>query len=246
MSTQSSSGKKNMTSQQPISSGGLMEELNLPPQLILFVKKNSRNLQIGLIGFVVLVLAVIFYDYYAHNQAQKGASLLATGLQTEAADQQTQVFDNVIKEYGHTAAARWAELELAHQDYKEGKFEAAAAKYKEILDTLSADNPLVPLTRLSLAQSYEQSGEYDLDMAVTEYNLLKNATGFANQAYLGLGRIYMAKKDLVQARQAYEELSQNLGESSDPELKAMVEAKLAALEEADQSVIPSQPEENKE
>ena len=243
MNTQSLFSKKNIESQQPDRNRGLMEELNLPPNLIAFVRNNSRNLQIVLIGVVVLALAVVFYDYYSVKQEQKGASLLASGMQTESTEQRVQILENVIKDYGRTDAARWAELELAHLDYKEGRFEAAAKKYKEILDALSADNSLVPLTRLNLAQSYEQAGQYD--QAIAQYSLLKKSTGFTDQAYLGLGRMYMAKEDPVMARQAYEELYGSLTDTADPELKSRVEAKIASLD-AGKTAITSQPEEKKE
>jgi predicted negative regulator of RcsB-dependent stress response len=149
-----------------------------------------------------------------------------------------------FRDYGRTDGARWAKLELAHLDYKEGRFAAAAAKYEEVLDALSADTSLVPLTRLNLAQSYEQADQYD--QAITQYNILKKSPGFNNQAYLALGRIYMAKEDQVQARKAYEELLNSLDDDTlDPLLRSQVEAKLASLD-AGKPVISSQPEENKE
>jgi predicted negative regulator of RcsB-dependent stress response len=193
---------------------------------------------------VLLVLAWVFYDYYTQMQEMKGASLLASGLQTEATEQRVQVLENVIKDYGRTDAARWSKLELAHLDYKEGRFEAAAAKYKEILGDLPAASSLAPLTRLNLAQSYEDAGNYD--EAIAQYTQLKKSAGFTDQAYLGLGRMYMAKEDPAQARKAYEELLASLGEeTSDPVLKSRIEAKLALLN-AGTAVSPAQPEENKE
>jgi len=243
MSTQSLFSKKNIQAQQPDTRRGLLEELNLPPAFIAFVNNNARNLQIGLICVVVLVLAWIFFDYYTGMQEKKGASLLASGLQTELTEQRAQILENVISDYGGTEAARWSKLELAHLDYNEGRFEAAVAKYKEILDDLPADSFLAPLTRLNLAQSYEQAGQQD--QAITQYNLLKKSIGFTNQAYLALGRIYMAKEDQVQARKVYEELLVSLEDITDPALMSHVEAKLAMLD-AGKPVITSQPEKNKE
>ena len=243
MSAQSLFSKKNIESQQPDTGRGLLEELNLPPELISFIRKNSRNLQICLICIVILVLGWVSYDYYSGMQEKKGASLLASGLQNEATDQRIQILEKVIKEYGRTDAALWAKVEMAHLDYKDGKFEAAAAKYKGILDKLSAVNPLTPLTRLNLAQSYEQAGQ--LDQAIAQYNILKSSVGFTNQSYFGLARIYMAKDDPDQARMAYQNLLSGLEETPDPVLKSQVEAKLAVLDKRG-AAIPSQTEENKE
>ena len=241
MSTQSLFSRKNIESQQPDTRRGLLEELNLPPGVIAFIRKNARILQIGLIGVAVFVLAGIFYDYYTESQETKGASLLASGLQTESTEQRVAVLENVIRDYGRTEAARWAKLELAHLDYKEGRFEAAAAKYKEILAALPSESSLTPLTRLNLAQSYEQSGQND--QALTEYNLLKKSPGFSNEAYLALGRIYVAKEDPVEARKAYAELLSSLEQAPDPVLMSRLEAKLALLD-AGKISLSSQPEEN--
>lgn len=241
MSTQSLFSKKNIQSQQPDTRRGLLEELNLPPAVITYIRKNARNLQIGLVCLVVLVLAWVFYDYYTEMKEKKGASLLASGLQEESTDQRIWVLEKVINDYGRTDAARWSRLELAHLDYKNGRFEAAAAKYKEVLETLPAKTSLVPLTILNLAQSYEEADQFD--QAISQYSLLKKSPGFTNQAYWGLGRMYLAKQDKEQARKTYEEFLSSLDDTSDPGLMSQVEAKLASLD-AGRPAISSQPEAN--
>ncbi|MGW8287441.1 MAG: YfgM family protein [Desulfobulbales bacterium] len=243
MSAQSLFSKKNIKEQIPGTNRGLLEELNLPPELISFIRKNSRNLQIVMICIVFLVLGWISYDYYSGIQEKKGASLLASSLQNEATEQRTQALEKVIAEYGRTSAARWAKIELAHLDYKDGKFAAAAAKYKDVLEKLSADNPLTPLTRLNLAQSYEEDNLFD--QAISQYDQLKETAGFANPAYLGLARMYMAENEPIKARSAYQELLNNLEETPDPVIKSQVEAQLALLDE-DTPASQSLPEENKE
>ena len=106
MSAQSLFSKKNIQSQQTDSRRGLLEELNLPPALISFIRKHSRNLQIGLFAVIVLTLSWIFFDYYTEMQEKKGTSLLASGLQTDSVEQRVQVLENIIKDYGRTDAAR--------------------------------------------------------------------------------------------------------------------------------------------
>ncbi|MDX1775440.1 MAG: tetratricopeptide repeat protein [Desulfobulbales bacterium] len=243
MSTQSFFSKKDIQAQQPDTPRGLLEELNLPPGMITAIRNNKTQIQIGLICIVVLVLGWIYYDYHTEMQDRKGASLLASGLQVEAADERVRALENVIEEYGGTDAARWSKLELAHIANSEGRFEEAVAKYKEVLDALSADNPLVPLTRLNLAQSYEQAGQYD--QAIAQYKTLKDSTGFAQQAYMGLGRLYMEKQDTVQAHKVYTELLSSLKDATtpDPGLTARLEAKIAALD-AEKPAAPSPAENN--
>jgi predicted negative regulator of RcsB-dependent stress response len=241
MSAQSLFSKKNIKSQQPDTRTGIMEELNLPPEVISFIRKNARNLQVGLICIVVLVLAWIFYDYYSELQENKGASLLASAMQTEATEERVKVLENVINDYSRTDAARWSKLELAHLDYQEGRFDAAVSKYENILAKLSADNFLVPLARINLAQSYEEAGQYD--QAIAQYNLLKKTTGFKEEAHLALGRIYKAKDEPTQARKEYEELLSTLEDEADPKLRSRVQALLVSLG-GEKIITTPQPEEN--
>jgi predicted negative regulator of RcsB-dependent stress response len=190
----------------------------------------------------VFVLGWISYDYYAVQQENKGASLLASAMQADSPELRMQILESVIREYSRTDAALWSKLELGHIDYQEGRFAEAAAKFKATLDKLSSSSPLVPLARLSLAQSYEVGGQYD--QAIAQYNLLKKDTGFSRQADLALGRIYMAKGEPVQARKVYEELLQGLVDDPDPALNSKVLAKLANLD-VESTSSSSAPEENK-
>ena len=243
MSAQSLFSKKNIKSQQPDTRSGIMEELNLPPEFISFIRKNARNLQIGLTCIVVLALAWIFYDYYTELQENKGASLLASAMQTEATGERTLMLASVVNDYSRTDAARWSRLELAHLDYQEGRFDAAIAKYEEIIDKLSTDSSLLPLVRTNLAQSYEEIGQYE--QAIAQYNLLKKSIGFKEEAHLALGRIYIARDEPAQARKEYEELLTTMNDEADPQLRSRVQALLVSL--GDKKVMPtSQSEENKE
>lgn len=244
MSAQSLFSKKNIESQQHDTRTGIMEELNLPPGMISFVRKNARNLQIGLICIVVLALAWVFYDYYTELQSNKGASLLASAMQTEATEERAQILENVINDYSRTDAARWGKLELAHLDYQEGRFDAAVAKYGEIIAKLPADNSLVPLVRINLAQSYEEAGQHD--QAIAQYNLLKKSPGFKEEAHLALGRIYKANDEPSKARKEYEELLSTMEEDADPLLsRSRVQALLISLG-GEKIITASKPEENKE
>ena len=228
MSTQSLFSKKNIKSQQPDTRRGLLEELNLPPEVISFIRENARSMQISLICVAMFVLGWIFYDYYAEQQENKGASLLASAMQVDSPEERMWILKDVIKDYSRTDAALWSKLEMGHIDYQEGKFNEAAARFKETLDELASSSSLGPLVRLSLAQSYEENNQYD--QAIAQYKILQKEAGFKQQANLALGRIYMVKGEKSQARKIYEELLQGLTDESAPALKSKVEAKLASLD----------------
>ena len=234
--------RKNIEAQQADTRSGLLEELNMPPEIISFIRKNARIMQIGAICIALAILGWLSYDYYAAQRENKGAALLASAMQVDSQDLRAQILENVLKDYTRTDAAIWSRLELGNIAYQAGRFEEAAGKFKETLDKLHSASPLIPLVRLSLAQSYEEADQYD--QAIAQYNLLKKDTGFKRQANLALGRIFVAKGEADQARRVYEELLQGLAEQPDPELKSKVEATLASLGVV-QTTSPSSPPEEK-
>jgi DNA-binding SARP family transcriptional activator len=95
---------------------------------------------------------------------------------------------------------------------------------------------------MNLAQSYELLSQYD--QAIAQYNTLKKTAGFKEEAHLALGRIYIAKDQVPQARNEYEELLGTMEDEADPQLRSRVEALLASLD--GDTITTSQPEENKE
>jgi predicted negative regulator of RcsB-dependent stress response len=227
MSAQSLFSKKNIESKKLDTRTGIMEELNFPPEVISFVRKNSRNLQICLVFFVVLIFSWIFYDYYTERQENKGASLLASAMQIEATEERQQVLGEVVNEYSRTDAGLWGKLELAHLDYQEGEFDAAVIKYEEIIAKLPADSSLVPLVRMNLAESFEEAGQSD--QAIAQYSLLKKSSGFKEEAYFALGRIYKAKGDFPKARKEYEEFLSTMEDEVAPQLRSKIQALLNSL-----------------
>jgi len=243
MSAKSLLSKKNIKAHKPDTHSGIMEELNLPPELIAFVRENARSLQIGLICVVVLVLGWVSYDFYAKTKESKGAALLASAMQVEAKDQQAGMLENVVRDYSRTDAGRWARIELAHLDYTEGRLDAAVEKYEEVLNGLSKDNPLLPLVTIDLAQSYEKAKKYD--QAIAQYNTLKDTPGFKEDAHFALARIYRAKNDTAKARKEYEELLGTMEGVADSQLKSRVQEMLLALGGTTPAPAPKQTEENK-
>jgi predicted negative regulator of RcsB-dependent stress response len=147
-------------------------------------------------------------------------------MQTEEAADRIPLLENILNNYSGTDGALWSKLELAHLEFQAGKVEAAIAKYQEILQDISAENSLLPLVRLNLAQGYEEAGQYE--KAVTEFQKLKTYNGFMGEAYLGLGRIYTAQGNMAKARQEYEEFLAAMEDGVDPQLRVRVQALLTA------------------
>ena len=77
MTQKSAFDKDNIKSKliQPEAQTGLLEELNLPPKIVSFIRKNDKQLKAGIIGIVVIVLGWVFYDYYTEQQRSKSSSM---------------------------------------------------------------------------------------------------------------------------------------------------------------------------
>jgi predicted negative regulator of RcsB-dependent stress response len=209
MSDKSASKKENVETIDIEKKRELLEELNVPPQVIKFIKKNSRNLQIVAVCIVVAILAWTAYDYYREAQKDSSTALLQTALKETDSEKRDQLLNDVATQYSGTDAALWSRLELAHNAYDGGKLDEAATKYESVLKSLSSSNPLSPLVLYSLAQTYEASKE--IDKALGAYTRLIKYTGFAAEGHLGSGRMYEKKGDLQQARASYEKIKDVTG-----------------------------------
>jgi predicted negative regulator of RcsB-dependent stress response len=224
MSGQSAFDQKNI-----LKSGGenrgLLEELNLPPKVISFIRQNSRLLQIT---GVCLVLAIVGWNYYG-NYTQKrndaAAALLTSALNQAVPEQKLAMLNELVNEYSGTGAAHWGRLEMGHNAYDQGNYTEAAKRYQEVLDDVSSANPLVPLTRFSLAQAYANSDQPDKALQI--YEQLVSEKGFATEAQLEAARIYAKQGKADKAREIYSQLLAQ--EELPPGIKDILESKLAEL-----------------
>lgn len=204
MSEKSPFKKENLETIDIEKKRGLLEELNVPPRVIKFLKENSRNLQIAAVCIVVLILGWTWFDYYQESQKESSTALLQTALKETDSGKRNQLLNDVITKYSRTDAALWSRLELAHDAYDDGKLDEAATKYESVLKSLSSSNPLSPLVLYSLAQTYESSN--DFDKALGAYERLVKYTGFVAEGHLGSGRMYERKGEQQQARASYEKI----------------------------------------
>lgn len=213
---------------------GFLEELNLPPQVITFIRQNKKNLQIFGVCLVVAILAVSFYQSYTEKRRDESAAQLAAAMQAGDDSARAQALQEVIAGYGRTDAALWGRFELGHIEYRTGKFAEAVIAYTEVLDDLAAGSPLRPLVEFSLAQTHEQQGK--LEQALAFYKKLSETPGFGDEGTAGLGRIYERKNEPARARAAYEEyLSYADKSSATAQQVDFIKDKLGRLKAAEDS-----------
>jgi len=186
---------------------GLLEELNVPPRAIKFIRENSNNLQIAAIVLVVLIFAWTYYDYYSSNRQSESAYALHTAMQELDEARQDELLQQIISEKSGTDAAFWARLELGHKAARTEKYDDALAIYMGLAKEVSAANPLSPLLNRSMALTYESKG--DLDQALVYYQKLSLSNGFETEGLMALGRIYEQKSMVPEALDSYRQAIEN-------------------------------------
>lgn len=210
---------------KPLEKHGLLEEFNLPPKAIRFIRQNQRNIWLGLVCLVAAILAWSYYDYYTQTRNDKAAAMLSKAVQQVAPDKRAEMLDTVIAEYGSTGSALWAKIELGHLANAAADYDGAIKHYKEALDDISTGNPLSPLVQYSLAQAFENKKDYN--DAIALYQKLVEIKGFTGEAYLALARIYEEQGAVAQAKEMYEKVLTLENESAS--VQEMVKSKLARM-----------------
>jgi predicted negative regulator of RcsB-dependent stress response len=208
---------------------GLLEQLNLPPKAIAFIRKNQRAIWLVVSLCVILAVAASAYSSYSEYRAGKAASALDAAL--AAAPDNRQLLENVAKEYGSTSSGLWAQIELAVIEEKEGQLPQVISRLAEINSGLAAESPLKPLILTKLAGLYENGRQYD--KALAHYTELATNEGFAAEAYRAMGRIneQLGKKEAAAAMytQYLETAGSSPGQGTTDPTREMIQYRLNLL-----------------
>jgi predicted negative regulator of RcsB-dependent stress response len=212
----------------PVKTGGLLEEMNLPPQVVSFIRNNIKQLQIAGICIAVAVIGWVFINSYLEKQSDKAAYALYTAMQEADDESRFQALEAVKNTYSGSAAL-WSLVEMAHLDFANARYDAGLQKYRTALNEISSDSAMKPLLILSIARTLEQQG--DLDGAANQYQAVADMGGFDLQVYPALGRIHAALNNNDKAKKAYEQylLAAKAG-GANPSETAFIEGKIAAFQ----------------
>jgi Flp pilus assembly protein TadD len=179
---------------------GLLEQMNLPPGLIAFLRNNQRLIWIIVAIIAVLVTTVSLYASYHKYREKKAASALTLAMQAEEGER-LNMLRGVVEEYSSTSSALWADVEIAHLAAAGNRPDEAVQILSRIRQDLSARNPLTPLIVFDLATLYEKTG--NLDQARDAFQELSTFEGFSATAYANLGRIAELQDNKEQAVAMY-------------------------------------------
>jgi predicted negative regulator of RcsB-dependent stress response len=227
MSEHSAYDKLHVDERDKADLGGVLEQLNLPPTFVAFVRRNQNAIYIGL--SIVTVLVVVWSLYDAHIEKQRTASSSALALaQKLDGEKRLSALEDVVEEYSGTGSALWAKVEIGRYYMENSDFATALQYYQTIRSEVETDNPLYQLVTFGIAQADEALAKFD--EAIAEYGTLKTVTGYESIGYNGTGRIYEVQGNLERAVNEYEQYMGTMtGSSANNPEKLYIEAKLSAL-----------------
>ena len=79
--------------------GGLLDQFNLPPGFIEFVRKNHQTIKIVIGVTIVLVVAFSLYGSYRDSKIENGATALSKAI-NESAESREAALTKVIGDFG--------------------------------------------------------------------------------------------------------------------------------------------------
>ncbi len=209
----------------------LLDQLNLPPAVADFMRRNRRAIW-AVVGVVVLlVVGVALFDSYRTYRISKAVEALDAAMVATNGEREQQL-RQVIEQYASTPSALWARIELARLRQDKGDIKGAVAILEKVNSELSSDDPAKPLVLFNLGGLYEQ--EKKLDQALVTYRLLSSIKGFEAEAFKAMGRVYEQQQNQEGAAEMYRKylaLTGKDGETRvpDPE-RNMIEARLNRLQ----------------
>ena len=206
---------------------GLLEQFNLPPNAVKFIRKNLKTIYAVLALAVIAILSWSAYDAYHQIRINVSSSALSNALKEPVTARQAAL-QKVITDFSGTSSARWARVELAHIDMKNANFKAAAEKYTGVRGEIKSTDPLFGLVSFGIAQAKE--AEKDYDHAFSEYVTLSKIEGYQPVGLSGMARIHEMKGEKEKALSVYEQyMATFAGEDrNDPE-RAFIAEKIGRL-----------------
>lgn len=227
MSERSAFDQKQVAEEAYTETSGVLDQLNLPPGAVNFLRKNKTMLVISAAVVAVLVVTISLYTSYRSNRLQSAASDLSLSMSAEG-DAKIQGLEQVRTDYSGTPSALWATTELGHMAMKKEEYEKAAAYYSETREEISDSNPMYGLLTFAVAQAEEAGKNYQA--ASASYGTLKGIEGYKDEGYLGMARVLEAQGEKAKAVGVYEEyLGSFLGESQNERVTDRIHEKITRL-----------------
>ncbi len=190
------------------------EFLTFSAKAIRFVADNQRPAFGVAIGVVVVLLAFAGFQYFSNLSERRACAIFEQGRlnylaeisgnkTTQAKEQAAEQFEEVIRKYPSTNAARFSLAVYADMSYHRGDYQKAIELYKKALGAFSEEVAIQKLILNGLAHAYEAKKDYG---AAAEYfhKITDTQDEFMKgDAYYNLGRMMEALNRPEKALEAY-------------------------------------------
>ena len=207
---------------------GLLEQLNLPPAVVTYVRENKRLVQVAIVLLILAVVSWSLYGAYRDSRIEKSSEALSAALELDG-QQLLDKLAEVEQEFGGTDAALWARINRAQELLKNSAMAEAGAEFKSISDDLAASSLLQPLLAFGIAQAAEAEGNFEV--AAGQYGTLIEVDGYQDIGYLGAARVYEMQGNNDKALELYENYLASIDTAAVLQ-KVMVEEKIARIKAA--------------
>ncbi len=205
-----------------------------PTRFEQFLDRNQKNLIMLTVGVAVAVAGFIVYQGVATGKEHGAGADFC-----EADD--LAALQNVIKEFGGTAAAGSATIALADRQWDEGQWPKAVETLVQFIDA-KPKHPAIPAAKASLAAKYKQ--REDIKEATRLYQELTDdpaAAYLAPYAFICLGDLAKEGGDLAKAESFYHKSKTSLLNNA---FTSISDERLATLKTAlPVEIAPLSPEE---
>ncbi len=227
MSEQSAFNQNEVAEGAYVEPRGVLDQLNLPPGFVKFVRKNKRAIQITGAVIVVVVVAGSLYQSYRTTRLDDAASSLSISMDATG-DEKFKALEHVASDFSGTPSALWAQVELGHMSMKDGLYSKAGGYYSQVRNEVSDTNPMYGLLTFGMAQAEEADKKYI--EASDSYSVLKGIDGYKDEGFIGMARVLEAEGKNSEALGVYEEyLGSFLGEDQNLQVKRMIQEKITRL-----------------
>lgn len=174
---------------------------------------------VGIVVLAVLVGSITFFVNSKNTRARSEYSLIAAGLPGDGSPNAAAAWKKVIpvleafiSKYGNSSATLAARTDLAKGWFAAGSYAKAADTWQGALEVAPSDSGVKPLLLYQLAYAWEAAGKPD--KARETWTALKKlgVPAMLREADWNLGRIFLAKKDVLKATEHFELASQEPGD----------------------------------
>ncbi len=200
------------------------KELEKPDEFLTFAQKAlakvleyERQIMIGLVAVIVLLIAYAGIRYHSEKVGNKAFVLLNQGMSKYAAavkadgpekgrESVEADFNEILEKYSGTVAGKIARVNFANICYTAGDYEKAITLYQEALGYYDKKHDFRNMILSGLGYSFE--GKKDFRKSITYFEMIASGDNVVmkDEALYNMGRLYEQMGEKENSQNAYKRL----------------------------------------